>query len=79
MALLPPLEEILQEFPQLSEKKRALAEKLYVALSGEVPRDVLSNYGKPKTAETNDDFVKQFGEFMRVKVEALHQSPPAED
>ena len=72
--VLEPLDEILKEFPGLSEEQRRFAEKLYAALSGEEPRDVLLNYGKPVTGKIQDDFVKEFDEFMRKKVEKMNQA-----
>jgi len=65
---LAPLEEILQNFPGLTAEKRRLAEKLYAALSGDMKRDVLHNYGRPMTAETQDDFIKEFDAFMNEKM-----------
>jgi len=61
---LATFDEILKEFPDLTDEKRHLAEKLYAALSGDVVRDTLHNHGKPMTAEAQDDFTKKFDEFM---------------
>ena len=53
--VLEPLEEILKEFPDLDEEKLNFAKKLYAALSGEVKRDTLPNYGKLLSDKTREN------------------------
>jgi hypothetical protein len=61
---LPPLEEILKEFPDLDEKGRNLAQKLYAALNGEVKRDVQDNDEDPMSPERLAKFTEGFAAFV---------------